>query len=276
MKNEKLLSIVIASWNTMALTSECLKSIYGLEEFDETIEVIVIDNNSQDGTSEFIKSAFPSVNLICNDSNEGYAPACNQGIKVAKGKYILLLGSDTILKNGCLKACIDFLDRNNDCGAAGCRLVYPDGRLQGNCKKFPMLKNAFYIYLSIDKMNYDYDMHWFKYDKTTAVDQIATTFLMIKGELLKKLNGFDEKYRFLYNDVDLCRRIRKEGKEIYFIESAEIIHYGSYSTSKAPFNIRKKMYSDIFRYYWNYHGFPAMFLLPVLAFRLLAVTTFKR
>jgi len=273
-----LISIVIANWNTKELMIDCLNSIYSIEEYNslgDDLEVIVVDNGSKDGSIEAIKDKFPMVILIENKVNLGYAPACNQGMKISKGEYVLLLGSDTVLTNGSLKIPLEKLQTENDLGAVGCKLIYPDGRLQGNLKKFPTLKNAFYTYLSLDKLNYDYDMLWFNYNKEIYADQPATTFLMVRNEILKKINYFDESYKILYNDVDLCKRIWDAGKKIKFIPDAVVIHHGSYSTNKARFKIRRIMYEDIFRYFYRNFGMMAIFLIPVLFFRLLVVSFLK-
>ncbi|MGH2575694.1 MAG: glycosyltransferase family 2 protein, partial [Ignavibacteria bacterium] len=152
-----------------------------------------------------------------------------------------------------------------------CKILNPDGTVQNNCKRFPLLKNAFYTYLSLNRLNKDYDMDWFHYDKTIEVDQIATTFLMVRNEVLKKIDYFDVKYRILYNDVDLCKRIRSAGHKIFFIHTANIIHHGSQSTKKANFRIRTIMYNDIYRYYRRNFGFKAVFLIPVLYIRLMII-----
>ena len=119
-------------------------------------------------------------------------------------------------------------------------------------------------------------MRDFGYDETFQVDQIATTVLMVRGDLIKKLKGFDESYRIMYNDVDLCKRIYAEGKKIMFIHDAEVYHHGSLSTSKADYKLRKIMYEDIYRYYRMNHGAKAYFLSPVLKTRLLFTKLFKR
>lgn len=269
-------SIVIVTWNTKELTSKCLESIYNLKEYSSLKpEIIVIDNASEDGSVEYIRENYPDVKLIENDENIGYAPACNQGMKAANGKYVLLLGSDTELKDGSLSECVKFLDTNPRCGAVGCRLIYPDGRKQGNCKKFPTLMNGIFTYLSMGFMNKEYDMEWFNYDETIKVDQIATTFLMIRREVLEKAGYFDEQYRILYNDVDLCQRIYGAGYDIYFIHTAEVIHHGSYSTKSAPPKVRKIMYKDVYRYYKNNFGIPAVILIPILSVRFLLVSIFR-
>ena len=231
--SELLLTIVIVSWNSCRQTLECLESLYTdtiNEPLKDKTEIIVIDNNSHDNTVREIQNNFPEIILIRNNTNTGYAPASNQGMRIAKGKYTLLLGSDTVVKKNSLRLCIEYLETHPECGAAGCRLFYSDGSQQGNCKKFPTLKNAFFTYLSLDKLNYNYDMKWFNYDKTIEVDQIATTFLMIRSDILKDIDYFDERFRIMYNDVDLCRRIWGTGKKIVLLHTAEIFHHGSFST----------------------------------------------
>ncbi|MFA5010340.1 MAG: glycosyltransferase family 2 protein [Ignavibacteria bacterium] len=274
MNDNAELSVVIATWNSRKQTEECIQSIVNLPEYNGNVEIIIIDNNSNDGTAGLIGKKFPRVKIIINKENVGYAPACNHGIRESMGRYVLLLGSDTILKPGSLRKTIDFLDANPEAGAAGCRLLYPDGTLQGNCKKFPKLSNAFLTYTSLNRFNYEYDMRGFGYNKTIQVDQIATTFLMVRGDLLKKLKGFNESYRIMYNDVDLCKRISAEGKKVMFIHDAEVYHHGSLSTSKADYKLRKIMYDDIYRYYRLNHGSKAYFLSPVLKTRLLLTKLF--
>jgi GT2 family glycosyltransferase len=276
--NKFILSVVIVNWNSKQTAIDCIKSVYSdklCKDNHRQCEIILIDNNSSDGSKEEISKLFPEINLISNKENFGYARACNQGMGIAKSKYVLLLGNDTIIKNDALYNTVEFMETHTDCGATGCRLVYPDGRLQGNCKKFPKLKNAFYTYLSLHKLNHDYDMLWFGYDKAIVVDQIATTFLMIKKEILNKIGLFNEKYKILYNDVDLCKRIWESGNKIYFNHTVEIEHIGSHSTKKAGFKVRKIMYDDILRYYRNNFGFKANLLIPVLYFRLLLVSILK-
>lgn len=273
-----ILSVVIVNWNTIELIQKCIASIFQFNSDsinNKIYEIIVIDNGSEDGSKEFLDTLNSKIVLINNKENRGYADACNQGMKTAIGKYVLLLGSDTLVPDKTLEKCINFLDNNSDCGAVGCRLLNTDGTVQNSCKKFPKFKNAFFTYLSISHMNRDYDMHNFKYDLTIPVDQIATTFLMIRKELLENLNYFDESYKILYNDVDLCKRIWNAGYKIFFYHEAEIIHHGSHSTKKADMKVRAVMYEDIYRYYRNNFGFKAVLLIPILALRLLFVSATK-
>jgi|SRR4030095_4119254 len=268
------LSIVIANWNTREMINQCIESIFGSQAKTE-LEIIVIDNGSSDGSAEFLESLGEKIVLIRNHENLGYSKACNQGMKIAEGKYVLLLGSDTIMQKNTIEECINFLETDPGAGAVGCKLLNPDGSVQNSCKKFPKLKNAFYTYLSLDYFNKDYDMAGFDYSRTIEVEQIDATFLMIRKSLLEKIGYFDESYGILYNDVDLCRKIWNSGFKIYFLHTCSVIHYGSHSTKKAGFKLRKKMYGDIYRYYKNHFGFKARFLYPILVFRLLVVSSIK-
>ena len=270
------LSIVIVNWNTKELIGKCIESIFNTTPPGELkYEVIVIDNGSEDGSKEYLLSLGGKIILINNDTNRGYAAACNQGMKQSEGKFVLLLGSDTLMLTNTLVKCAAYLESNPQVGAVGCKLLNPDGSAQNSCKKFPNLKNAFYTYLSLDKLNRSYDMADFAYDKTITVDQIATTFLMIRAEVVQNTGMFDESYRILYNDVDLCKRIKSAGWEIVFLHTCCIYHLGSHSTKQADFALRKIMYGDIYRYYCRNFGFKAKFLYPILVFRLIVVTTIK-
>ena len=273
------LSIIIVNWNRKDLTKNCLESIFcASKEKLSSIEyeIILVDNGSVDGSTDYLRSIEDKVKLIFNNTNLGYAPACNQGMRAASGRYILLLGNDTLIRDNALGKCVGFLEQHNNAGAVGCKLLNLDLSVQNNCKKFPKLKNAVFTYLSLDKFNRDYDMEWFDYNTTAEVEQISTTFLMIRKDLLDKLNYFNEDYKILYNDVDLCVRIWQSGYKIYFFNLAELIHYGSESTKKAGFKLRKIMYHDIYRYYRNTFGAKAIILLPILFTRLLLVSVVKK
>lgn len=271
-----ILSIVIANWNTKELIKECLESIFETHKNElSNYEIIVIDNASDDGSREYLRELGSKIILIENPDNLGYAKACNQGMKIAKGKYILLLGSDTIIQENTLSECINYLETDDKAGAVSCRLLNTDGSIQNSLKKFPALKNAFFTYLSLDSFNRDYDMADFDYSISIKAEQAAATFLMIRRVLAEHINYFDESYRILYNDVDLCKKIYKAGYYIMFLHHVSVIHHGSHSTKQAGFGLRKIMYSDIYRYYRRQFGFKAKFLYPILVFRLLIVSTIK-
>lgn len=179
------------------------------------------------------------------------------------------------LTKGALETSIAYLESNPGTGAIGCKLLNLDGTIQNSVKKFPRLRNAFFTYLSLAKLNRDYDMSEFNYEVTKEVEQIAATYLMISKNVLDDVGLFDESYGILYNDVDLCFRMYQKGYKLHFLHTCSVLHHGSHSTKQAGFALRKKMYGDIYRYYKSNFGFKAKFLYPILAVRLLIVSTIK-
>jgi len=271
-QTEPTVSIVVINWNTCTLLDELLASI-GLTTTADFCETIVVDNGSKDGSSGMVERKHPGVRLIRNPDNKGYAAANNQGFAIARGKYVLLLGSDTVLHEGTVRTLTEFLDGHQGVGAAGCRLLNPDGTPQASCKRFPRLRDAAWTYLSLHRFARHYDMHDFDFYRTQPVDQPAGTCLLIRREILARLRGFDERYRILYNDVDLCERIRSAGWDIYYVAETELTHHGSVTTRSAPAAVRLEMYRNILLYYRTRFGARAQaVLVPVLFVRLLAAT----
>jgi GT2 family glycosyltransferase len=261
-------SIVVPSWNTCNLLADLLDSIASTTSRDYC-ETIVVDNGSTDGSPEMVERKFPWVRLIRNAENRGYAEANNQGIAVANGKYVLLLGSDTVLEKGTATTLVEFLDQHAEAGAAACRLLNPDRSPQGSCKGFPTLWDAACTYLSLYCLTRTYSMHGFDFYKTQEVDQPAGTCLLIRRGLLQELHGFDERYKILYTDVDLCQRMAARGWKIFYVAETELIHHGSVSTRSAPAAVRLAMYQDILRYFRRHAGvFSRWVLTPILFVRL--------
>lgn len=268
-------SVIIVSWNTEDLIKDCVNSVLeNLRKEFEKYEVIVIDNASTDNSPAWLRNQ-KNIYFIENKENLGYAAACNQGIDSSSGEYLLFLGSDTKMLPGTITQCLKFLQTHPEAGAVSCKLLNPDGTTQNSVKRFPKFHNAVFTYLSLDFLNKKYNMANFGYDQIAEVEQADGTFLMVRRKVIEIIGSFDEQYKILYNDVDLCKRIRENAYKIYFLHNCSIIHHGSRSTGKADFKVRKIMYGDIYRYYRNNFGFKAKFLYPILVFRLLLVSAFK-
>src|ERR1700759_3275630 len=139
--NDVKLSIIIVNWNTRDITRDCLRSIRehvsGL-----TYEVIVVDNASGDGSAEMICSEFPDVRLIANDDNLGFGRANNQAMRVAKGEYLFLLNSDTVILDNAIERLLAFMAADPAIGIAGCKLLFEDRTLQSSCSRFPSIRVA--------------------------------------------------------------------------------------------------------------------------------------
>lgn len=264
-------SVIITSWNTQRLLSACLTS---LRAYPSTVpmEVIVVDNASSDGSADMVAKDFPEVRLIRSAINTGYAGGNNIGYAAALGEYILLLGSDTEVLPGSLQTLVDLLDGDAGIGIAAGRLEFPDGRLQMSCKQFPTIGNAVAMYCSLNFLNHQYFMSDFAHDTQREVDQPDATCVMIRRAALDG-TIFREQFSILYNDVDLCQRVKRSGWSILFTPASRIIHHGSQSTKQAPPKVRLVMYQNILLYYQTYFGLAARFLLaPILVLRYIAAT----
>jgi GT2 family glycosyltransferase len=273
--SEPTVSLVIPNWNTRGLLDELLASVQNTTQ-RQRCETIVVDNGSADGSPEMVAMRYPWARLIRNPENRGYAGGNNQGIAAARGTYVLLLGSDTVLRNGTVSTLVRFLDEHPKVGAASCRLLNPDLTPQASCKRFPTLRDGVFTYLSLHQFTQHYNMGDFDFYKTQPVDQPAGTCLLLRRSLLNDLGGFDERYKILYNDVDLCHRIHARGWDIYFVAETDLVHHGSVSTRSAPPGVRMEMYKNILMYYTTHFGWTAYLLLgPVLCARLISTVSGK-
>jgi N-acetylglucosaminyl-diphospho-decaprenol L-rhamnosyltransferase len=210
------LSLIVVSYNTAALTCDCLESLLVADSGDRR-EVIVIDNASTDGSTGRIKEGFPSVRLIANVENRGFAAANNQALPLCRGRYLLFLNPDTRVHPDAFTRAIPFMDQNPQIGLAGLRIINPDGTPQESLSfRYPGQKHS-------------------RGELSPMPGRIACVLgaaMIARTALVRELGGFDEAF-FLYGeDQDLALRIRKSGFEIGFIADAAVIHYGG--QSEAP------------------------------------------
>ena len=262
------LSVIITSWNTNSLLKACLHSISSYPPAC-TYESIIVDNASKDQSAEMVEKDFPQFQLIKNIVNTGYAGGNNIGFKSSSGEYLLLLGSDTEVFPGSIQRMVDYLDAHSYAGIVSCRLELKNGELQHSCKRFPTVADAVAMYSSFHFLNGKYLMHSFDHASELEIDQPDATCIMIRRSALDEVI-FDERYSILYNDVDLCQRVKRKGWKIVFIPDAKVIHHGSQSTKQATPNVRLVMYQNILLYYQTYFGFYSRILLtPLLVVRFL-------
>jgi len=218
------LSIIIVNWNTRELLKQCLASI------DYPAEIIVVDNGSTDGSREMISDQWLMVKLIANNKNLGFAKANNQGIKIAKGEFILLLNSDTKIKSNSLKKLITFAKRKKDWGVVGPRLLNQDGSIQFSCFHFPSIKGAFEQFW-LGKIG-AFEKFAPKGKKETEVEAVAGAAFLIPRKVIARVGLLDERYFFYFEDLDYCRRVKKAGLKVYYLPEAEIIHFHGSSAQK--------------------------------------------
>jgi len=226
-------SIIIISFNTKELTLRCLGSVYEKTK-DIDYEVIVIDNNSHDGSSESIERDFPKVKIIQNRENIGFGKANNLGTKLASGKYLLLLNSDTVLINNSVKILFDFMEITPKAAVCGGNLYnekneptisystyLPGLRLEINNLFYPFFKNLY------KKRNWQSNTS----NKPIAVGYVSGADMMINSALFRQQNGFDTDFFMYYEEAELTFRLKKAGYSAYNVPEAKIIHLESRSLS---------------------------------------------
>jgi len=230
-------SIIIVARNIRQLLHDCLKSVYEKTR-DVNFEVIYVDNASGDGSVQMVKEQFAEVGIIKNDENKGFTKASNQGIEVSKGRYVLLLNSDTILLDNAIARTVGFADANPDAAVFGCKVLNPDRTIQRTCFMYPSVLNMFlaatYLYKTFPKNRFFGREHmtWWGSDEAMEVETICGCFSLVRKEAIDQVGPMDERYFFYGDDPDWCYRFKKAGWKVMFTPDGRIIHYGGQTTSQ--------------------------------------------
>lgn len=233
------LSIIILTYNSEKLIGPCLDSIYETIR-DIDFEIIVIDNNSHDQTVEFLRRYYPGIKLTVNKENIGFARGVNQGIKKAKGKFLLLLNPDMRVFENTINRSLDYLEKNKDVGILGCQLLYPDMRLQASFGNFPSLFTEFlqatflYKFLPWGRFIPLNFLSRRRFEKIHQVDWLGGGFMMLRREVFKKIGLFDENFFMYLEDVDLCYRTKKVGFKIIYFPQVQVVHHHMASAKRDP------------------------------------------
>lgn len=251
------LSIIIVNYNTFALTKDTINSILRYS-YPFTVEIMVVDNNSTDDSLKNLKKYFKGKNVrfIESKENNGFAAGNNQGIKEARGRYILLLNSDTIVKENTLENIYDYMEKHHDVGAVGCKVVLENGELDKACKRsFPNPSNAFSRLFHIKTKNNDYNLEELDDDGVYEIDCLTGAFMFIRRNALNDSGLLDETFFMYGEDIDLCYRIKKSGWKIVYYGRSEIVHYKGASSKKQKSKLIYEFYRAMYIYYkkhlWN-------------------------
>lgn len=219
--NRKDLAVIIVSWNVRDILLENLKALFQNEQ--SAFEVIVVDNASLDGTVEAIRSHFPQVAIIANTKNEGFAKGCNQGMKAANAKHVLLLNPDMRVAPDALQKCIAYLDAHPDVAVVGAKLIGEDGKLMHHMRRFPTVWNQLAILLKLPHLfpgllkayhAVDLDL-----EKEQKVDSVRGSYFAINKTALEKIGLLDERYFIWFEEVDYCRMAKEQGMRVMYVPS---------------------------------------------------------
>ncbi|MGB8225639.1 MAG: glycosyltransferase family 2 protein [Sedimentisphaerales bacterium] len=265
-------SIIIVAWNVREILYNCLKSVY--EQIREiNFEVIYVDNASEDGSIEMVAKEFPEVKVIKNAENRGFIKANNQGIEIAKGRYVLLLNSDTIVLDNAITKMIKFADSQPQAAVVGCRVLNPDRTLQRNCFMYPSLLNMFlsatYLYKIFPGSKFfgREQMTWWDFNSIREVETVCGSCSLVRKKAIEQVGLMDERYFVYGDDPDWCYRFGKNGWKIMFIPDGRIIHYGGQTTRQMARRFRLQLHGSgliFMKLHRNKLSFPVARLLTAL------------
>ncbi|MFP4370158.1 MAG: glycosyltransferase family 2 protein [Candidatus Kapaibacterium sp.] len=229
-------SVVVISYNTRDLTANCVRSILDSYPPDE---LIVIDNASSDDTVENLQNNFPSVNIIVNKKNLGYAAAVNLGAALVSNEYMILSNSDVDYHPGTTKKLIEFISKSDEIGVCGPQQVYPDGNWQYSHGRLPGVINGIedlFFITTLSKIIRRFSYRFFpleKFPKDTGY--IDGAVICTRKSAFDKLGGFDEDFFFYSEEADYCYRLKKAGYAVLFYPKATVTHHrGASSSGKIP------------------------------------------
>lgn len=244
----KRLSVIIVNYNVRYFLEQTLLSVQRAIEGIET-EVVVVDNNSTDGSVDMVRDKFPWVTLIANEDNPGFSKANNQGIKASSGEYVLILNPDTVVEEDAFHKCLAFMDQYRDCGALGVRMVDGTGTFLPESKRaLPTPAVSFFKIFGFaslfprSKIFGRYHLGYLNEFDTHEVDVLPGAYMFMRRSTLDDVGLLDEDYFMYGEDVDLSYRIQKGGYKVYYFPDVRIIHYKGESTKKGSLNYVRIFY----------------------------------
>lgn len=256
-------SIVIVNWNAGEYLRGCLRSI-AEQARSSSYEVIVVDNNSSDGSQDMLNAEFPSVTAIFNEGNPGFAGANNQGIAVARGRYVLLLNPDTLVLDGAVDRCIAFADEGAEerVGVIGCQVWEDEDTIQQTCFSFPSPLNTL---LNMSGLTRRYpssrflgraEMGWWDRRDERDVDVVSGMFMLVRREALDEVGPMDDSYFMYAEEADWCYRFWQHGWRCRFTPQARIMHLegGGRSTALVSANMYVQLQKSSLKFHRKNRG----------------------
>ena len=279
-------SVVIVTYNVREFLEQAIESVLQAAQ-DLAVEVFVVDNDSADGSADMVRERFPGVRLIANRENTGFATANNQALREARGRYALVLNPDTIVQEDTLRAFVEFMDARPDVGAAGCRILNPDGTFAPESRRaFPTPSVAFYRISGLGRLFPNsprfgrYNLTFLPRDEVCEVDALSGSCMMVRREAMwgdepepaegaparaTRQTGeplaatrpdsapgaagvFDESFFMYGEDLDWCYRIQRAGWKICYTPSTQIVHYKGESTKKGDLRYVMLFYGAMLRF----------------------------
>ncbi len=231
--NRSRISIVIVNWNSGPLLSRCLGSMSVCRDLDRVARVVVVDNDSQDGSCDHLPTISVPVTVVRNDTNRGFAAACNEGAALCQSEYLLFLNPDSELLENSLTGPLEYLDdpTNKNVGICGIQLLDERGRVARSCARLPtcysLVTTSLRLHGISRKLFPPHFMKEWDHLDTRFVEQVIGAFFVIRSDLFQELNGFDERFFVYFEEVDICERARQLGRQTVFLTTSQALHIGA-------------------------------------------------
>ena len=255
-------SVIIVNWNALEELRSCINAL--LPVCDKLrMEIIVVDNASSDESADTITKEFPDVRVQRNDQNLGFGKACNQGVAVSRGTYLLFLNPDTVPNCKALVRMREFMDTSPDAGCVGCKLVYKNGAVQRSYYAFPSPSNYLAYHSLLSALIYRVSRLFGKRDKpcasstsgqkTIEVDWLMGACMMLRKSDFDEIGGFDDRFFMYSEDTDLCFRLKEKGKKCFYLPGATIFHLERAASSKRKFFTYREIFRSMKMFYQKHY-----------------------
>lgn len=258
------LSVVIVNYQTFELTKNTINSILEYD-YPFSYEIFVVDNASGDDSLARLKDYFKDkVKFIASKENNGFAAGNNQALRQANGKYQLLLNSDTIVWENTLENIYDYMEKHEDVGACGCRVVLENGNLDKACKRsFPNVKNSFIrlFHIPTNSKDDNYNLTSLPDDEVYEIDCLTGAFMFMRKDALDQIGFLDETFFMYGEDIDLCYRIKHGGWKIIYYGKSKITHLKGASSKKQKSKLIYEFYRAMYIYYKKHHAKESFFIV---------------
>lgn len=283
-----LISVVIVSFNTREILRGCLNQLYRAAAMVD-LQVVVVDNDSKDGSAAMVRQDFPQVDLIESEVNLGFAAGNNLGFSAVRGEYVLLLNPDALVDERALRNAIAHMEANPEIGMGGGRLLGKDGSAQPSARAFPSLSNEFLALSGLAARFPDsrffgrFDRTWDHSGQSVMVDWVPGAFAFIRATALADVGWFDERFFLYYEEVDLCRRFRDAGWQVWYWPDVEVCHWGGESSktvkdadfSSSGSQLTLWRMRSALLYYRKHHGVSVAWLVARLELGWHALRSYK-
>lgn len=262
------LAVIIVTHNSAGWLRPCLSSVYA-RAGGMRLDVVVVDNESSDGSTELVERDFPHVRVLTS-ANRGFAHGNNRGLETVTAPFVLLLNPDTEIVNGTLEELVNLMEANPALGLAGCRHLSPSGAVQPTIRRFPTITRCLFEALGSER--YPLRASWLgereldpaAYERETRCDWVAGSFMLARREAITGAGGLDERYFLYCEEPDLCLRLKRDGWEVRYVPTMTVFHAGHGSGERSARLVAQEAYAQRQYTFKNVTGINRYLLLSAL------------